>query len=730
MQEYVIFIKFEQAFEYTPDSMNYLYLCAFHGGHSKIGITTRPLGCRLAEYFTSDHTAKYYAAVRFDGIRIDQLYAIEKKCLIATMEYFFSRAHRDSYPNSEARYHKSPSEFWEMVSSCFPTPYVIVNADEMSETSGDQVDKVTQPPRHFHSARDFDLAVTQDKMFDYQRECVAAALAQFAAGINKVIINWACGLGKTFTALNIATHESSRILIGAPSRILLSQWFDSIKNIEFLASRIIIVVGHTGMVKNNSNRVHKLKRPNDIREKCDLYADAIVLTTYSSAHKVALAAGEDEMFGTAIFDECHHLCGDRTNSRAEVGMYTDMLKIRARRQISLSATLKGSAYDLSGNFDREIFGEVIDTKSTLWAIEHNRLTDYKLATINMSQKDLDIAIKLCKADYCHRELFLAGYSAVERIKNDPTLTHMLVYANSIYSAKVIKAYIDKIVSHLLPDNEFYNEALSSNDSHNIDRETARFSSSARGIISCVFIFGEGFDMPKLNGVLVAEEMMSEIRIVQSVLRPHRRDPENPGKIAQIILPWIDDEKHSSFSKLRTVVAQLGSEDANLSQRLCVGVLSVKNSVSGGYIEPIVNFRSLSALKHMKFLLWPRGVTKDYYIYEYEVVQEINRELGLRSLSEYYDRRAGHKHWIADPKKYFNERCAAWKNVYDFLGIDVSKFPKHKEEWRLKCLELGITSSDYDKKCTAHNMPRWPDELYANFGNLRSELGEDKPRRRK
>lgn len=710
--------------------MNYLYLCSFHGGHSKIGITTRPLGCRLSEYLTGDHTAEYYAAVRFDGISIDQLYPIEKKCLITTREYFFSRAHRDKYPNSEARYHKAPSEFWMMITRCFPAGYVIVDVDEMNKTSGDQDDKVAQPPHHFQSAKDLDLAIADDKMFDYQRECVATVLAKFAAGVNKVIINWACGLGKTFTALNIVAHESSHILIGVPSRVLLSQWFDAIKNIEVLASRVIIIVGHINMSKINSDRVYTPNTSCDIRTLCDTYPDAIVLTTYSSAYKVARAVRDDEIFGISIFDECHHLCGDKNNPRLDVGTYTDILKIRTRQQISLSATLKGSSDSCTGNFDREFFGEVIDTKSTLWAIEHNRLTDYKLATINMSQEDLDVAIKSCKADHMHRELFLAGYSAVERIKNDPGLTHMLVYANSIHSAKVIKAYIDKIVLHLLPDSEFYNETLSSDDSRNIDQEIARFSSSVRGIISCVFIFGEGFDMPRLNGVLVAEEMMSEIRIVQSVLRPHRRDPENPGKIAQIILPWIDDEKHSSFSKLRAVVSQLGSEDANLSQRLCVGKLSVKNLISGGHIEPNVNFNSLSALKHMKFLLWPRGVTKDYYINEYEVVQCINRELGLKSMSEYEERKVEHKHWIADPKKYFNERCTAWKNTYDFLGIDVTKFPAHKEAWRLKCISLGITSSDYDKKCILYDMPRWPDELYANFGNLRSELGEDKPHRRK
>ena len=45
---------------------------------------------------------------------------------------------------------------------------------------------------------------------------------------------------------------------------------------------------------------------------------------------------------------------------------------------------------------------------------------------------------------------------------------------------------------------------------------------------CVYIFGEGFDLPKLNGVVFAEQMTSEIRIVQSALRPNRMDKNQPN----------------------------------------------------------------------------------------------------------------------------------------------------------------------------------------------------------
>ena len=48
---------------------------------------------------------------------------------------------------------------------------------------------------------------------------------------------------------------------------------------------------------------------------------------------------------------------------------------------------------------------------------------------------------------------------------------------------------------------------------------------------------EGIDIPKLNGVVFASIMNSEIRIIQSALRPHRLEKGNPDKHAYILLPY-------------------------------------------------------------------------------------------------------------------------------------------------------------------------------------------------
>ena len=55
----------------------------------------------------------------------------------------------------------------------------------------------------------------------------------------------------------------------------------------------------------------------------------------------------------------------------------------------------------------------------------------------------------------------------------------------------------------------------------------------------VYIFGEGFDLPKLNGVCIAGNMQSETRIVQYLLRPNRLESGNTNKKAYVIIPYID-----------------------------------------------------------------------------------------------------------------------------------------------------------------------------------------------
>lgn len=96
-----------------------------------------------------------------------------------------------------------------------------------------------------------------------------------------------------------------------------------------------------------------------------------------------------------------------------------------------------------------------------------------------------------------------------------------------------------------------------------------------GIIACVYCLGEGYDIPLLDGVVFAENMTSNIRIVQSALRASRKDAVRPHKIAKIIVPtvdqenWMQDANNCDMKKIKEIVVQLGSEDESIITKIRV-----------------------------------------------------------------------------------------------------------------------------------------------------------------
>lgn len=77
-------------------------------------------------------------------------------------------------------------------------------------------------------------------------------------------------------------------------------------------------------------------------------------------------------------------------------------------------------------------------------------------------------------------------------------------------------------------------------------------------------------------------------------------------------------------------------------------------------------------------------------------------------------------YVKNPEIYF---AKYWKSLDHFLGWNTSNYPNTKEEWKIRCHELGITGSiDYYKKRT--NDIFLYDDYYKNFSNIDDELGNN------
>ncbi len=393
---------------------------------------------------------------------------------------------------------------------------------------------------------------------------------------NKGMLVLMCGVGKTLISLWISQKlNSNKIVIGVPNILLLKQWEKEIcilfQNFPYL------IVSHGIDIQN----IIQFLQTNI--QKC------IIITTYSSAHKVYNAAQNISfVFDMKINDECHHLTTNNMILANNTKKYIQMLNIPSIKQLSLTATLK----ELESNYDERIvvsndsieyFGKIIDRKCLLWAINENIICDYVTQSIITNEEQLERQLSIFNIiEENDKRLFLSAFASLKSIF-DGHSHHLLIYSNnkdnSLKLIKYIKILLDNNyfdISELYYSN--YHSEMKSKDQKKIINN---FEKSKFGIITCVYCLGEGWDFPLLDGVVFAENMSSNIRIVQSALRASRKNKLQPNKITKIILPilnkddWLENNNNSDLKKVREVIYQMGLEDETITQKIKVFKIDIE-----------------------------------------------------------------------------------------------------------------------------------------------------------
>jgi len=381
-----------------------------------------------------------------------------------------------------------------------------------------------------------------------------------------------CGVGKTLISLWITQElNSNTILIGVPNKLLLKQW-EEVICVLFQSVPYLIVSG--GVDIENIMRFLE-----NNQKKC------IIITTYSSAHKVYTATQRTRfVFGMKINDEVHHLTSFNIMEE-ERKTYINMLKIKSEKQLSLTATLKLLEREenereediVVSNDNVEYFGEIIDRKCLLWAITASIICDYVIQTIITNEEQLEQQLsRFHIIEENDKRLFLSAFASLKSIF-DGHSHHLLIYSNNKDNSLKLIQYIKM----LLDDNYFdipdlyysnYHSEMKSKDQKEIINN---FEKTKFGIITCVYCLGEGWDFPLLDGVVFAENMTSNIRIVQSALRASRKNKKDTSKKTKIILPilnrddWLKNNENPDLKKVREVIYQIGLEDETITQKIKV-----------------------------------------------------------------------------------------------------------------------------------------------------------------
>lgn len=499
-----------------------------------------------------------------------------------------------------------------------------------------------------------------------------------------------CGVGKTLISLWITLQLiilqliPRTILIGVPNKLLLDQW----------AGVIHLIFGKIPLFKVSDN-----VNIDSIKDFLNKNKDAVVITTYASAHKVYNAVQDNGfVFGMKINDEVHHLTSTNFND-TDRKTFVNMLRIESQKQISLTATMKileGERVKddnneivrdeavsrvlvrrdediIISNDNIEIFGQVIERRSMLWAINKGIICDYVIQTVVADAEQLKQHFsKFGIHNDIDKRLFLAAFAALKSINNGHS-HHPLVYTNSKASSTKVNQYIKLLIDDKyfeIPDLYYsgYYGDMGMRTQRNI---ISKFTSSRHGIITCVYCLGEGWDLPLLDSVVYAENMTSTIRIVQTAMRGSRKDIARPNKILKIISTILINKDEDYFTSGRPdqdktieIINQLGIEDQAIEQKIKVCKITVEKQNyierEGIAIDELGEYDE--ALTHNLRL----KTMARFAMITYDKARRIVAPYVIKSKAEYYDLCNRDNRLPREPDVTFGTSFINW---IDYLSID-------------------------------------------------------------
>ena len=544
---------------------------------------------------------------------------------------------------------------------------------------------------------------------DFQQD-ISINIIEYYRNKNKAILNWICRLGKTIFSIDLFQKMNfKKIIIGVPSIQLMYQWQEKI--LEYCDYKIVLV---------GDNNIYNLEEEYHYCEK------VIFITTYHSSYKLI-----DLNFDFKILDEAHHITYENKEEKID-GKFRAVIDIKSRYLLSLTATMKNSdKQNLIGNNNKELFGEIIDSKSLDWAIHKDYICDYEVCTPIFNKEYAEnIALQIgnnwpdIKQDL-FIDLLVSCLTILEVFKNEANNnTHIINYSNEMKHSKICRDITTKLLEKeefvVLKDNITNSVILSETTYKQQELILKDYRKTKFGIIHCCYKLGEGFDDYTIDSVCVSENMVSNIRIVQSLLRAHTKDDNRKDKKALILVPVVHNdisqppEDGTKFKKVLDIIDELANFDKNVEEKVKIVKINKKPEKKPNKdYHKIDEFYSESVKLNIINKKLIRGCT-------YKKLKKIILAMGQRkddNLSLQIDYRNKSKEHrlltIENVDKILKINNKTW---FDLYSMDISKYPnyyKFKEEYgklydRDKYISLSNSNQDIPPYSDLEN-------LYNNFG---------------
>jgi len=531
----------------------------------------------------------------------------------------------------------------------------------------------------------------------HQQQALKEAKAYFIKQKNhRGKLVFPCGAGKSLTGYWICRElKAQRIIVAVPSLSLVKQTLEVYLR-ESVANKDkvewICICSEEGIGKQDDIAIHT----QDIGVPCitdkgritqwlkDHRQDkTIIFTTYQSGRVIAEASKAAGIsYDLGIMDEAHKTVGDREK------LFSHLLldeNISIARRIFMTATerrYQGASDTILSMDDPDDYGMTFSSLSFKSAIESNILSDYKIITIFVSDKEVEdyigknvsITHSTKDADRATEARSLAALIALRKAMEEYPIHHAVSFHASISKAKAFmegqETFSTAFPQFSQVDAFHVTGAMPTAVRSKIVEEFAR---SDKAIITNAKCLTEGVDVPNIDCVLFADPRKSTIDIVQAVGRALRR---SPGKeFGYVLLPVYvgntnkeDIVDSKEFKEVLSTLRALASNDERIIEyfrELSKGKHSSGNSglvITGGESQWINTQEFIEAIE---LRVWDKLAKLSWM--PFEEARAYVRGLGLKNTKDWNIYRKSENKPFDIPSNPNTIYRVEWEGWGNFLG---------------------------------------------------------------
>jgi hypothetical protein len=395
--------------------------------------------------------------------------------------------------------------------------------------------------------------------------------------------------------------------------------------------------------------------------------------------------------------------------------------------------------------NEEVYGKRFFTMTFKEAISLGIISDYKILTVAVSDRQISNLIARNRLLNLHRNLDEAEARAVatgialKRIYKKYGVKHAISFHASILAADRFRAQQD-VLNCLQPRAENFHVS-----SHKSAGERSllldEFKQAPRALMTNARCLQEGIDVPAIDCVVFADPKQSTTDVIQAAGRAMRR---SKGKkygyiVVPIIVPdWMAFEEFAKTTPFRTVVriiTALSVHDTRIVDELRAihygrvskgKIIKIDGKVPVGMCMSLARFADAVSTK-----LWENVARVNWR--PFEEARAYVRTLGLKNATEWFAYCRSGKRPSDIPTTPYGVYADGWVGMSDWLGTDIHRRGNWRsfEEARAYVRTLGLKDAEeWRAYCRSgerpSDIPTTPYGVYADAGwvSFRDWLGQD------